>query len=109
MGHGQDPDDGEITQLDVEAPLLPVNLGGCPTAGERLPGIGDEAYISDEVNLDDNGWRERDVRVYFRVNNLGVCLNYQRASRASLPPSAKAAMIEFARVLDQWVKQAPVT
>jgi serine/threonine protein kinase len=103
---GHDPD-GEITGLDVEAPLLPANLGGCPTEGERLPGIGDEAYISEEAGLDD-GWHDRDVRVYFRANNLAVCLKYQRASRASMPPSAKAAVIEFARALDRWVKQVPV-
>ncbi|GAA3710614.1 hypothetical protein GCM10022224_090090 [Nonomuraea antimicrobica] len=101
----QDPEDGEITKLDVEAPLLPANLAGCPTEGEPLSGIGDEAYISDEVDLDDRGWHERDVRVYFRVSNLGVCLTYWRASRASLPPSAKAALIKLARVLNQWVKQ----
>ncbi|MER7470791.1 serine/threonine-protein kinase [Micromonospora sp. NPDC000018] len=104
---GQDPDDGEITGLDVEAPLLPANLGGCPTEGERLPGIGDEAYISEEADLDD-GWHDRDVRVYFRAGNLAVCLKYQRGSRASMPPSAKATVIEFARALDKWVKQAPV-
>ncbi|MEU5945639.1 serine/threonine-protein kinase [Micromonospora sp. NPDC047465] len=106
---GQDPDDGELTQLDVEAPLLPANLGGCPTEGERLPGIGEEAYISEEGDLDEHGWHDRDVRVYFRVNNLAVCLKYRQASRTSMPPSAKAAVIEFTRALDQWVKREPVT
>ncbi|MGK5676699.1 serine/threonine-protein kinase [Micromonospora sp. URMC 106] len=98
--------DGEITELDVEAPLLPANLGGCPTTGERLPGIGDEAYIVEEADLDDRGWRDRDVRVYFRVDNLAVCVKHQRASQASMPPSAEAAVIEFARAVDRWVQQA---
>ncbi|MFG1777546.1 serine/threonine-protein kinase [Micromonospora sp. NPDC049051] len=101
----QEPD-GEITRLSVEDPLLPANLGGCPTEGERLPGIGDEGYISEETDLDAYGWHERDVRVYFRVSNLGVCVKYRTASRASMPPSAKAEVTDFARVLDRWAAQA---
>ncbi|MDT0532085.1 serine/threonine-protein kinase [Micromonospora sp. DSM 115977] len=98
--------DGEITRLSVEDPLLPANLGDCPTQGERLPGLGDEGYVSEETDLDAYGWHERDVRVYFRVSNLGVCVKYRTASRASMPPSAKAEVTEFARVLDRWAAQA---
>jgi hypothetical protein len=98
--------DGEITRLSVADPLLPANLGDCPTQGERLPGLGDEGYVSEETDLDAYGWHERDVRVYFRVSNLGVCVKYRTASRASMPPSAKAEVTEFARVLDRWAAQA---
>ncbi|WP_114023105.1 hypothetical protein [Streptomyces diacarni] len=101
--------DRAINQLDVEAPLLPANLGGCPTDGERLPGLGDEAYISEETDLDDGDWREREVRVYFRVKNLAVCLTHRRAALAALPPDSRKAVITFAHAVDKWVRQAPVT
>lgn len=100
----RDPE-GEITRLSVEGPILPANLGGCPTVGERLSGLGDEAYVSEEIDLDEHGWHEREVRVYFRVSNLGVCVKYRRASRTSMPSSGKAEMTEFARTLDQWAQQ----
>lgn len=73
--------------------------------GERLSGLGDEAYVSEEIDLDEHGWHEREVRVYFRVSNLGVCVKYRRASRTSMPSSGKAEMTEFARTLDQWAQQ----
>ncbi|MER7415844.1 serine/threonine-protein kinase [Micromonospora peucetia] len=91
----QDPE-GEITKLRVET-------DGC-RVGERLPGIGDEAHVSEEIDLG-NGWHDRDVHARVRVSNFAVCVKYERSSRRGMPSSAKAAVIEFVRTLALWAEQ----
>ncbi|MFB7054144.1 serine/threonine-protein kinase [Streptomyces vinaceus] len=100
------PDDGELRTIHVDAPPGAIP-GGCPTDGERLPGIGDEAYISDESEHDTLGWYNRNVRVLYRINDLYVCIRDVAASRKPLPPSPRNAVIEVARATALWAKQTP--